>query len=116
MGEARRRKKLNPNYGVEKFELNFLSEEESKNLVRDELKDFVESQNTKHYFIQLITDEISIIGVGIPFLVGTEVNVKCVWQKSDNKTSEFQNRIINRYLPKITKQVAFRLKSEFDKK
>ncbi len=116
MGEAKRRKKLDPNYGAEKFRLEFLSESESNILVRNELKDFATKQNTKYYFIQLITENISIIGVALPFVIGTEIHVKCVWQRLDNKSSQFQNRIINRHLPQVTKKVALRLKSELRKK
>lgn len=112
MGEAKRRKKLDPNYGHDNFELKFLSEKESEAIVKKELKDFVAKQNSKHYFVQLITKELTITGVGLPFLITTEVNVKCVWQTSNNMSVEFQNKIINRHLKKVTKQIALKLKSE----
>ena len=115
MGEAKRRKKLDPSYGADNFELKFLSKEESETLVRKKLKDFVAKQNSKHYFVQLITKEVTITGVGLPFLIRTEVNVKCVWQTSNNMSVEFQNKIINRHLKKVTKQIAFKLKSELDR-
>ena len=116
MGEAKRRKKLEPNYGAEKFRLEFLSESESNILVINELKDLATKQNSKYYFIRLITEEVSVIGVAFPFVVGTEIHVKCVWQRLDNKSSQFHNKIINRHLPQVTKKVALRLKSELRKK
>ena len=114
MGEAKRRKKLNSNYRQDNFELKFLSEKESEAVVRKKLKDFVAKQNSKYYFVQLITQELTITGVGLPFLIGTEVNVKCVWQTSNNMSIESQNEIINRHLKKVTKQIALKLKSELD--
>lgn len=88
MGEAKRRKKLDPNYGLIKnqkndFQLEFLSEEESRVLVGDELRKVARQAEAKgkYYFIRLITKEITIIGIAIPFLVGTEINVKCVGAK-----------------------------------
>ena len=122
MGEAKRRKKLDPNYGLVKnekndFQLEFLSEAESKVLVGDELR-LVAIQaeaKGKYYFIKLITEEMAIIGIAIPFLVGTEINVKCVWQKLENKSHELQNKIINKHLPLITKKVALKLKRQIDR-
>ena len=122
MGEAKRRKKLEPNYGLVKnqkndFQLEFLSEEESKVLVGDELRLVARQAEAKgkYYFIRLVTEEMAIIGIAIPFLVGTEINVKCVWQKLENKSSELQNKIINKHLQQITKKVALKLKRQIDR-
>lgn len=124
MGEAKRRKKLEPNYGFgnvetkkNDFQLEFLSEEESRVLVIDELRKVARQAEAKgkYYFIRLTTEEMAIIGIAIPFLVGTEINVKCVWQKLENKSPELQNKIINKHLPLITKKVALKLKRQIDR-
>ena len=114
MGEAKRRKKLDPSYGVDNFKLKFLSKEESETIVRKKLKDFVAKQNYKYYFVQLIAEEVTITGVGLTFLVGTEVNVKCVWQNTEDISIELQNRIINKHLKKVVKKIALKLKSDVD--
>lgn len=121
MGEAKRRKKLDPNYGLilnqkNNFQLEFLSSEESRVLVRDELRKIARQAEAKgkYYFIRLITEEITIIGIAIPFLVGTEINVKCVWQKLENKSSDLQNKIINKYLQQIVKKVALKLNRQIE--
>lgn len=121
MGEAKRRKKLDPNYGLIKnqkndFQLEFLSEEESRVLVRDELRKIARQAEAKgkYYFIRLITEEITIIGIAIPFLVGTEINVKCVWQKLENKSSDLQNKIINKHLQQVVKKVALKLNRQIE--
>ncbi len=121
MGEAKRRKKLDPNYGLVKnqkndFQLEFLSEEESRVLVGDELRKVARQAEAKgkYYFIRLITEEITIIGIAIPFLVGTEINVKCVWQTLENESRELQNKIINKHLPQVTKKVALKLKRQIE--
>ena len=122
MGEAKRRKKLDPNYGSIKnqkndFQLEFLSEEESKVLLGDELRKIAiqAEPKGKYYFIKLITKEMAIIGIAIPFLVGTEINVKCVWQTLENESRELQNKIINKHLPQVTKKVALKLKRQIDR-
>ena len=115
MGEAKRRKRQDKNYGTDNFELKFLSDEEIETEVIKELKTLIYRQRTKCYFVQLITKEATITGAGITFLVGTEVNVKCIWQKLDDKSEEFQNRITNRHLKKITRKIALKLKYELEK-
>ena len=122
MGEAKRRKKLEPNYGLVKnekndFQLEFLSEAESKVLVGDELRKIAIQAEAKgkYYFIKLITEEMAIIGIAIPFLVGTKINVKCVWQTLENESRELQNKIINKHLPQVTKKVALKLKRQIDR-
>lgn len=84
----------------------FLSEAESKVLVGDELRKIAIQAEAKgkYYFIKLITEEMAIIGIAIPFLVGTKINVKCVWQTLENESRELQNKIINKHLPLITKK------------
>ena len=121
MGEAKRRNKLDPNYGLIKnqkkdFQLEFLSAEESRVLVIDELKKVARQAEAKgkYYFIRLITEEITIIGIAIPFLVGTEINVKCVWQKLPNKSSELQNKIINQHLQQVVRKVALKLNRQIE--
>lgn len=121
MGEAKRRKKLDPKYGLinnqkNDFQLEFLSEEESRVLVGDELRKIARQAEAKgkYYFIRLITEEITIIGIAIPFLVGTEINVKCVWQKLDNKSSELQNKIINKHLQQVVRKVALKLNRQIE--
>lgn len=121
MGEAKRRKKLDPNYGLIKnqkndFQLEFLSEEESRVLVGDELRKVARQAEAKgkYYFIRLITEEITIIGIAIPFLVGTEINVKCVWQKLENKSSDLQNKIINKHLQQVVRKVALKLNRQIE--
>lgn len=115
MGEAKRRKKLDPNYGYDDFQLKFLSKKESEVMVRKSLKYFAAKQDSKYYFVQLITKELTIIGLGLPFVIGKEINVKCLWQTSNNMSVEFQNKIINRHLKKITKQIGLKAKSELDR-
>lgn len=121
MGEAKRRKKLDPNYGLIKnqkndFQLEFLSSEESRVLVGDELRKVAKQAEAKgkYYFIRLITKEITIIGIAIPFLVGTEINVKCVWQKLENKNPELQNKIINKHLQQVVRKVALELNRQIE--
>ena len=121
MGEAKRRKKLDPNYGLVKnqkndFQLEFLSSEESLVLVGDELRKIARLAEAKgkYYFIRLITEEIKIIGIAIPFLVGTEINVKCVWQKLENKSSDLQNKIINKHLQQVVLKVALKLNRQIE--
>jgi len=121
MGEAKRRNKLDPNYGLIKnqkkdFQLEFLSAEESRVLVIDELKKVARQAEAKgkYYFIRLITEEITIIGIAIPFLVGTEINVKCVWQKLPKKSSDLQNKIINQHLQQVVRKVAFKLNHQIE--
>lgn len=121
MGEAKRRKKLDPNYGLIKnqkndFKLEFLSSEESRVLVGDELRKVAKQAEAKgkYYFIRLITKEITIIGIAIPFLVGTEINVKCVWQKLENKNPELQNKIINKHLQQVVRKVALELNRQIE--
>ena len=121
MGEAKRRKKLDPNYGLilnqkNDFQLEFLSSEESRVLVGDELRKVARQAEAKgkYYFIRLITEEMAIIGIAIPFLVGTEINVKCVWQKLENKSSDLQNKIINKHLQQVVRKVALKLNRQIE--
>ena len=123
MGEAKRRKKLDPNYyGKVKnkkndFKLEFLSEEDKSVLVEEELRLVARQAEAKgkYYFIRLITEEMAIIGIAIPFLVGTKINVKCVWQVLENESPELQNKIINKHLQQVTQKVALKLKRQIDR-
>lgn len=123
MGEARRRKKsgLNRGFGRSQkhdFQLEFLSKEESLVLVEDELRLLtrkVEERGRKYYFVKLITQEIPIIGLAIPFVVDSEVRVKCLWQKLENITVEEQNQIINKHLKEVSRKIALKSKREVKK-